>query len=276
MADLRASELPGRVSDRSTLVLPLGAIEQHGPHLPYSTDLIIADCAGAAVVDAVGDELDLWLLPSLAYTKSNEHAWNAGTVWLSATTMLAVLDDIGRSLAMTGVRKLALLNGHGGNTALLNVACRELRLKYGFQTFLLHPFVPPDHGGVSAAGELEMGIHAGVDETSMILHLRPELVDMTLAARNIPEALAENRHVRGDRRPDGGERGSRQVPSRGMRAIAERGVRRDPRIRVRKVTPARRHQEGLLRQADVGGPNRHPPEVAPDGVTDGGDDRWCR
>ncbi len=196
MADLRASELPGRVSDRSTLVLPLGAIEQHGPHLPYSTDLIIADCAAAAVLDAVGDDLDLWLLPSLAYTKSNEHAWNAGTVWLSATTMLAVLDDIGRSLALTGARKLALLNGHGGNTSLLNVACRELRLKYGFQTFLLHPFVPPDHGGVSAAGELEMGIHAGMDETSMILHVRPELVDMTLAARNIPERLAENRHVR--------------------------------------------------------------------------------
>ena len=140
MADLRASELPGRVSDRSTLVLPLGAIEQHGPHLPYSTDLIIADCAGAAVVDAVGDELDLWLLPSLAYTKSNEHAWNAGTVWLSATTMLAVLDDIGRSLAMTGVRKLALLNGHGGNFILLPIV-QDLNMEFpGLLTMYVDPF----------------------------------------------------------------------------------------------------------------------------------------
>jgi creatinine amidohydrolase len=196
LADLRASELPGMVSSRSTLVLPLGAIEQHGPHLPYSTDLLIADAAGQAVVDTVGEELDLWLLPSLAYTKSNEHAWDAGTVWLSATTMLAVLDDIGRSLATTGPRKLVLLNGHGGNTALLNVACRELRLKYGFQTFLMHPFVPPDHGGASAANELGIGIHAGMDETSMILHLRPDLVDMTLAARNLPDRLAVNRYVR--------------------------------------------------------------------------------
>lgn len=195
-ADLRASELPRLVSADATLVLPLGAIEQHGPHLPYSTDLLIADAAGQAVVDTVGDDLDLWLLPSLAYTKSNEHAWSSGTVWLSATTMLSVLDDIGRSLATTGVRKLVLLNGHGGNTALLNVACRELRLRYGFQTFLMHPFVPPDHGGVSAANELGMGIHAGMDETSMILHLRPDLVDMTLAARNLPTRLADNRHVR--------------------------------------------------------------------------------
>jgi len=197
LADLRASELPGKVSDRSTLVLPLGAIEQHGPHLPYSTDLIVADAAGAAVVDAVGDDFDLWLLPSLAYTKSNEHAWNSGTFWISATTMLAVLDDIGRSAAATGAKRLALLNGHGGNTALLGVACRELRLKYRLQTFLLHPMVPPDHGGtVSGSGELGMGIHAGLDETSMILHLRPDLVDMSVAVRNVPEKLAENRHVK--------------------------------------------------------------------------------
>jgi creatinine amidohydrolase len=197
LADLRASELPGKVSDRSTLVLPLGAIEQHGPHLPYSTDLIVAEAAATAVVDAVGSELDLWQLPALGYTKSNEHAWNAGTFWISATTMLAVLDDIGRCAAATGAKRLALLNGHGGNTALLGVACRELRLKYGLKTFLLHPMVPPDHGGTtSASNELGMGIHAGLDETSMLLHLRPELVDMGVAVRNVPEALAQNRHVR--------------------------------------------------------------------------------
>ena len=196
LADLRASELPGRVSDRSTLILPLGAIEQHGPHLPYSTDLIVAEAAGAAAVDTFGNDLDLWLLPSLAYTKSNEHAWNSGTFWISATTMLAVLDDLGRCAAATGAQRLVLLNGHGGNTALLGVACRELRLKYGLKTFLMHPMVPPDHGGTSTTSELGMGIHAGLDETSMLLHLRPDLVDMSLAVRNVPERLASNKHVR--------------------------------------------------------------------------------
>ena len=92
------------------------------------------------------------------------------------------------------------LNGHGGNSSLLNVACRELRLKYGLMTFLAHPFVPPDQGGkaeTDPADERGMGVHGGIDETSLMLHLRPELVDMTCRPlRNVPDDLAENRYVR--------------------------------------------------------------------------------
>lgn len=198
LADLRAPEVPSQLGKDAILVLPVGAIEQHGPHLPFSTDLVIAEAASNAVVERFGDEHDLWLLPPLAYSKSNEHAWSAGTVWMSATTMLSVLDDIARSLVLTGAKKLAFLNGHGGNSSLLNVACRELRLAHGFETFLLHPFLPPDHGGASAVGtnELGMGIHAGFDETSMLLHLRPDLVDMTVAEVNVPRRLADNTYVR--------------------------------------------------------------------------------
>lgn len=196
LADLRASEMRSAVGPGSILLLPLGAVEQHGPHLPYSTDLIVADAAATEVVNRVGEEHDVWLLPSLAYTKSNEHAWDAGTLWLSATTMMAVLDDIGRCAANSGARSLVLLNGHGGNTALLNMACRELRLAHGLKTFLMHPFVPPAAGGTSAPSELGMGIHAGHDETSVLLHLRPDLVDMSCAERHLPEALAENRYVK--------------------------------------------------------------------------------
>ena len=110
-----------------------------------------------AAVDRVGDELDVWLLPPLAYTKSNEHAWSPGTFWLSAETLLAVLDDIGRCVAMTPARRLVFLNGHGGNSALVGVANRELRLRHGLMTFLAHPGVPPDQGGPSAADELGHG-----------------------------------------------------------------------------------------------------------------------
>ena len=150
----------------------------------------------AAAVERVGDELDVWLLPPLAYTKSNEHAWSPGTVWLSASTMLAVLDDIGRCVAMTPARRLVFMNGHGGNSALVNVANRELRLRHGLMTFLAHPGVPPDQGGASPADELGMGVHGGTDETSLMLHLAPELVDMSSARRNVPEHLAGNRYVR--------------------------------------------------------------------------------
>jgi creatinine amidohydrolase len=195
-AELRADEVPLRVTDSSIFVVPVGAVEQHGPHLPLGTDLFIAEACSEAVVAERGEDLDLWLLPPLAYTKSNEHAWNAGTIWLGPQTLLAVLDDLGRSLATTRGRKLAFVNGHGGNSSLLNVACRELRLHHRLLTFLLHPALPPDQGGVSAPEEGGMGIHGGKDETAVILHLRPDLVDMSQARANLPRALAANAKVR--------------------------------------------------------------------------------
>jgi creatinine amidohydrolase len=196
LAELRAPQLADALSERSVLVQPLGAIEQHGPHLPYNTDVLIAERVAEATVEAVGGELDVWVLPTLAYTKSNEHAWSPGTIWLSATTLLAVLDDIGRCIAATAARKLVFLNGHGGNSALVGVANRELRLHHGLLTFLAHPGVPPDQGGDSAQGEHGMGIHGGTDETSLMLHLAPHLVDMAAATRNVPEELAGNHYVR--------------------------------------------------------------------------------
>lgn len=196
LADLRAPQLAALLDERSILVQPLGAIEQHGPHLPFVTDLLVAERVAESAVERVGDELGVWLLPSLAYTKSNEHAWSSGTIWLSADTMLRVLDDVGRCVATTPARKLVFFNGHGGNSALLGVANREVRLAHGLQTFLAHPGVPPDQGGVSPPGELGMGIHGGTDETSLMLHLAPDLVDMSLATRNVPERLADNRYVR--------------------------------------------------------------------------------
>jgi len=199
-AELRTSEISARLTGDSVLVQPVGAIEQHGPHLPLGTDLLIAEAAVDAVVAERGDELDLWVLPPLAYTKSDEHAWAPGTVWLSASTLLAVLDDIGRSLATLPVKRLAFVNGHGGNTQLLAVANRELRRHHGLMTFLLHPSVPPDAGGgeriEGSDTELGMGIHGGRDETSLVLHLRPDLVDMAQAVSNVPTHLAGNDHVR--------------------------------------------------------------------------------
>jgi creatinine amidohydrolase len=196
LSELRAPQIGELITSRSVLVQPVGSIEQHGAHLPFETDLLVATSAAETVVDELGDELDLWLLPPLVYTKSNEHAWSAGTIWLSPTTLLALLDDLGRSLAKLPARRLAFINGHGGNTSLLNVACREIRINHRLLTFLLHPHVPPDHGGPSTEDEMGMGIHGGLEETSVVLHLRPDLVDMSRAERHVPEALASNRHVR--------------------------------------------------------------------------------
>src|SRR6202022_675396 len=109
-AELRASEVPVRCSARSIVIQPIASIEQHGPHLPLATDLMVCEASAEAAVAQRGDELDLWLLPSLAYGKSNEHAWAAGTIWLSAQTLLAVLDDLGRAIMATPARRLVFVN----------------------------------------------------------------------------------------------------------------------------------------------------------------------
>ena len=194
--DLSGPAVGRAIGPDSVLVLPVGAVEQHGPHLPMSVDHVIAHETATAAVGAVAGSLDVWQLPTLSVSKSNEHAWSPGTLWLSPETMMAVLLDLGRSLATTGARRLVLLNGHGGNTTLLNTALRELRLRFGFMSFLVHPSLPPAYGGTSTEDELGMGIHGGLNETSVFMHLRPELVDLSKAERKVPEALADNRFVK--------------------------------------------------------------------------------
>jgi creatinine amidohydrolase len=196
LEDLTGPEIGREISASSILLLPIGAIEQHGPHLPLSVDAVIAHEVATAVVAECGAELDVWQLPTMSISKSNEHAWSPGTLWLSPETMMSVLKDIARSVAATGAERLVLLNGHGGNTTHLGTALRELRLQFGLKTFLMHPSLPPAYGGKSTEEELGMGIHGGRNETSMFMHLRPELVKLDLAERRVPEAIAANRHVK--------------------------------------------------------------------------------
>ena len=180
----------------SILVLPTGAIEHHGPHLPLSTDYLMADMIGRVVVEtAASAGQDVWLLPSLAYTKSDEHHWASGTVWLNWDTLMQTVVDIGRSIAATPAKTLVFYNGHGGNIALLQVALRELRRRFGLRTFLMGTGIIAGDGDVGP-DERGFGIHGGHEETSMILHLRPDLVDMTKADRWIPDHMADLKHIK--------------------------------------------------------------------------------
>jgi creatinine amidohydrolase len=188
--DMTAPQIAALPAD-TVAVLPLGAIEQHGPHLPVSTDYVTATEAAQAAVGIAAATVPVVLLPGLAYTKSDEHHSFAGTIWLSWDTLMRTLVDIGRSLHTSGISRLLFVNGHGGNSALGQVACREIRKRFGLRTFLAHLSIPVDQGGRgSAEGELGMGIHGGHGETSLMLHLRPELVHMELAVRRVPEHLA--------------------------------------------------------------------------------------
>lgn len=190
-ADLTWPEIEALPGD-TVAVLPLGAIEQHGPHLPVSTDLVTATEAAAAAAAAVtaSGAASVVLLEPLAYTKSDEHAGFPGTIWLSWDTLMRVLVDVGRSVAASGITRLLFVNGHGGNSALGQVANRELRRRFGLRTFFAHVATPRDQGGVPASGaEHGLGVHGGHGETSLMLHLRPELVRMDRAERRVPEDL---------------------------------------------------------------------------------------
>ncbi|GIG29230.1 creatininase family protein [Cellulomonas marina] len=191
LAELSGPAAAAALGPGSVVVLPTGAVEHHGPHLPLLTDQIMADRVAAEAVDrAAAAGVDAWVLPTLAYTKSDEHAWAPGTMWLRAETFLQTVVDLGRSVAAAGAERLVFLNGHGGNVAPLGVALREVRRLTGLRTFLVPALVaapPPDGEGLD---ELGLGIHGGAAETSMLLHLRPDLVDLSTAERWVPEHLA--------------------------------------------------------------------------------------
>jgi creatinine amidohydrolase len=202
MTNRRLVELSGpaaaaALSPASIIVLPTGSIEHHGAHLPLNTDYLLADLIGnAAVEQAAADGVDVWILPTLAYTKSDEHHWAPGTLWLTWETLMNTVIDLGRSITTTSATKLVFLNGHGGNTALLQVAIREIRRRFGLQTFAMPALVMgADRPASEGLDERGLSIHAGTSETSIILYLRPDLVDLSLARREVPEHIADFTHI---------------------------------------------------------------------------------
>ena len=167
------------------VVQPIGAIEQHGPHLPLVTDALIAESVATAAVKQAA--VPCWQLPTLAYGKSNEHLGFPGTISLSTETLLAVCRDVGRSLARSGIGKLVFVNGHGGQPCLLETAARDIRAETGLHVFTITPMRLGTPPGVQLS-DTAFGIHGGELETSLMLALAPQLVRMELAALDSHEA----------------------------------------------------------------------------------------
>jgi creatinine amidohydrolase len=161
--------------DSTLLVLPTAAIEQHGHHLPLATDTLINNLLLGKALELIPPELPVYALPPVCYGKSNEHIGFAGTLSVSAQTFLAVVRDIGASIAASGFTKLVLYNTHGGNTSLVDVLARDLRAEFGLRTFSLFGSVGAGLEGVSTQ-ERTYGFHAGEIETAYLLHATPELV----------------------------------------------------------------------------------------------------
>ena len=157
-------------------VLPVAAVEQHGPHLPLGVDGIIGEGYLARVKASLPPDLKVTFLPTQWVGSSEEHADFPGTLSLSPETALRVWTDIGRSVARAGVSKLLIINSHGGNSALVEIVARSLRTQAGMlvATASWRRLGYPAETFTKA--ELTHGVHAGAVETSLMQALRPDLV----------------------------------------------------------------------------------------------------
>jgi len=157
------------------LVLPTAAIEQHGHHLPLATDTLINNLLLGTAMRKLADDAPVYALPPICYGKSNEHLGFPGTLSVSAATFMAVVRDIGASVAASGFKRVALYNTHGGNSSLVDVMARDLRAEFGLRTFSMFGSAGATFTGLNPQ-EKAYGFHAGELETAYLLHGTPELV----------------------------------------------------------------------------------------------------
>lgn len=196
-AEMTAQDLAAGVDKtRWIAVLPLAAVEQHGPHLPLEVDVIIAEAYLARARKLIPAELPVTFLPLQPIGFSLEHVAFPGTRTLSAETAIRAWTAIGESVHRAGLRKLLLMTSHGGNTAVMDIVARELRARNGMLTVTCgwHRFGYPD--GLFSAEEQRHGIHAGEIETSLMLAARPDAVLMDKADNFTPATVAMQKEFR--------------------------------------------------------------------------------
>jgi creatinine amidohydrolase len=175
--------------ERVIAVLPIASIEQHGPHLPVCTDA----CANQAVIERtlelLPDELPVTVLPMMPIGKATEHSAFPGTLTLSSETVQRLWTEIAESVHRVGIRKLVLFNSHGGNRRIMAVVARDIRARLDMLVISanLSSDIP---GDLFPEDERKYGIHGGSMETSRMLYLRPDLVDMS-KAENFQSAMQE-------------------------------------------------------------------------------------
>jgi creatinine amidohydrolase len=200
-ADLTTRDFAGLDPERTVAVLPVGATE---PHLPLAVGRVLVDGIVAAALPQLPAELPVLVLPTQAVGYSPEHSAFAGTLTLSAPTVIATWVELGACVARAGVKKILLFNAHGGQVSLMDIVARELRTRHGLVAYSCSWWNLPlgDAHARFSADEHRFGVHAGDIETSLMLALEPQRVDMAQARDfgSTSRDRAKAREVLGDGR----------------------------------------------------------------------------
>ena len=188
--DMTTAEFAALDAENTIAILPVAAIEQHGPHLPVYVDACINKGVVERMLELAPAELPVTVLPAMPVGKSNEHIAFPGTLTLGAETLTRLWTEIGESVARTGVRKLVLFNSHGGQPQIMDIVARDLRVRLEMFVVTVSTYSLGRPAGLFPEQELTHGIHGGSVETSMMLHLRPDLVQMDQAKNFVPASIA--------------------------------------------------------------------------------------
>lgn len=186
--ELNASDFAGLSVDSTVAVLPIASTEQHGPHLPVATDVAIANGMLAEFRSQRPEDLDILVLPTQEIGKANEHIYGPGTLSFGAELLIPAWTAIGAKVAEAGIRKMVIVNSHGGNVDIMSIVGRELRVRHQMAVVGTQwgRFGNPE--GMISEHETKFGIHGGEVETSLMLHFRPDLVRMEHARNFVSRA----------------------------------------------------------------------------------------
>jgi creatinine amidohydrolase len=174
--DMRTTDFAGVDADRTIALLPVAAVEQHGPHLPLSTDAVINEGIVRLMMQRLPAGSSVLVLPALTVGDSLEHTAFKGTLSVDLQALFGLWLSIGHSVVRAGLRKLVIFNSHGGQRAHVDQIALRLRVDCGMVVVRAHSFALGVPTGLFDADELTHGLHGGAVETSLMLHLRPDLV----------------------------------------------------------------------------------------------------
>lgn len=203
--NLTTTDFDTNAGDEVIAILPVSAIEQHGPHLPLATDALINDGIIDATLDRISDSITVLVLPNLSIGDSLEHTAFPGTLSVSTSVLAEMWLDVARSVAAAGIRKLVVFNSHGGQKALVDQLALRIRAELELLAVRANYFAFGVPDRMFDEREVAFGIHGGEIETSLMLHLHPHLVrrDALRDFGGLPEVLADKHTMLGAEKPAG-------------------------------------------------------------------------